>query len=273
MGTCTWSTPTVPVPSSSTTDAAGTCTASLSTASGFKAGDVYEKRVAKLAQSKLGEARFLNTRMLEASSAAIAKSNTALSTKTSSTSAALQSHATTVQTTINDSKAATQRRIDALYAKTERNAIVVQQAREESLRSQTSNLEAKLELQRALADHQTQVQNRFQSKRFGVYKLNAMKQDKLKQEFARSRFTINQLKTANGPTVDPTRFKESTCTTDQFYNVQCTETTVDKSASFTGTGYVSHQTVPDSDTTPISAPTVSIDGSMVPGTYDSVNRG
>merc|ERR1711871_1386123 len=215
--TCTWSTPTVPVPSSSTTDAAGTCTASLSTASGFKAGDVYEKRVAKLAQSKLGEARFLNTRMLEASAAAIAKSNTALTSKTSSTSAALQSHATSVQTTLTDTKAATQARVDALYAKAERNAIVVQQAREESLRSQTSNLEAKLELQRALADHQTQVRNRFQSKRFGVYKLNAMKQDKLKQEFARSRFTINQLKTANGPTVDTTKFKESTCTTDQFY--------------------------------------------------------
>merc|ERR1712166_1428917 len=104
---------------------------------------------------------------------------------------------------VSASKAATQLKVDALYAKMERNAIVIQQAREESLRSQTSNLEAKLELQRALASHQTEVQNRFQSKRFGVYKLNALKQDKLKQEFARSRFTINQLKTANGPTVGP----------------------------------------------------------------------
>jgi hypothetical protein len=271
--TCTWSTPTVPVPSSSTTDAAGTCTASLSTASGFKAGDVYEKRVAKLAQSKLGEARFLNTRMLEASAAAIAKSNTALTSKTSSTSATLQSHATTVQTTLTDTKAATQARVDALYAKAERNAIVVQQAREESLRSQTSNLEAKLELQRALADHQTQVQNRFQSKRFGVYKLNAMKQDKLKQEFARSRFTINQLKTANGPTVDTTKFKESTCTTDQFYNVVCTETTSDKSSSYAGNGYVSAQTVENTQTTSRTSPTVTVNGATVPGTYSGVNRG
>jgi hypothetical protein len=271
--TCTWSTPTVPVPSSSTTDAAGTCTASLSTVSGFKAGDVYEKRVAKLAQSKLGEARFLNTRMLEASAAAIAKSNTALTSKTSSTSATLQSHATTVQTTLTDTKAATQARVDALYAKAERNAIVVQQAREESLRSQTSNLEAKLELQRALADHQTQVQNRFQSKRFGVYKLNAMKQDKLKQEFARSRFTINQLKTANGPTVDTTKFKESTCTTDQFYNVVCTETTSDKSSSYAGNGYVSAQTVENTQTTSRTSPTVTVNGATVPGTYSGVNRG
>ena len=38
---------------------------------------------------------------------------------------------------------------------------------------------------------------------------------------ARSRFTLNQLLTSNGPTVDPTQFKESTCTTDQFYNVIC----------------------------------------------------
>merc|ERR1711901_2258 len=130
--------------------------------------------------------------------------------------------------TVAAAKSTTQTKVDALYAKAERNAIKVQQAKEESLRLQTTNLEAKLELQRALADHQTQVQNRVQSKRFGVYKLNAMKQDKLKQEFARSRFTINQLKTANGPTVDPTKFKESTCTTDQFYNVVCTETTSDK---------------------------------------------
>merc|ERR1711988_579608 len=266
--TCVWTTPTFPVPADGAADSAGTCSASLTTATGFKAGDVYEKRVSKLAQSKLGEARFLNTRMLEASSAAIAKSNTALSTKTSSTSARLQSHATSVQTTINDSKAATQQRVDALYAKAERNAIVVQQAREESLRSQTSNLEAKLELQRALADHQTQVQNRFQSKRFGVYKLNA-----LKQEFARSRFTINQLKTANGPTVDTTKFKESTCTTDQFYNVVCTETTSDKSSSYAGNGYVSAQTVGNTQTTSRTSPTVTVNGATVPGTYSGVNRG
>jgi hypothetical protein len=271
--TCTWSTPTVPAPAASASDAAGTCAASLSTATGFKAGDVYEQRVAKLTQSKLGEARFLNTRMLEASAAAIAKSNTALTSKTSTTSAALQTHASSVQSTLTSTKAATQARVDALYAKTERNAIVVQQAREESLRSQTANLEAKLELQRALADHQTQVQNRFQSKRFGVYKLNAMKQDKLKQEFARSRFTINQLKTANGPTVDTTKFKESSCTTDQFYNVVCTETTSDKSASYTGTGYVSAQTVGDAQTTPRTSPTVTVQGATVPGTYSGINRG
>ena len=83
-------------------------------------------------------------------------------------------------------------------------------------------------MQRSLAEHQTVVQNRFQSKRFDVYKLNALKQDKLKQEFARSRFTLNQLLTSNGPTVDPSQFTESTCTTDQFYNVECTETVTDK---------------------------------------------
>merc|ERR1711881_30675 len=198
---------------------------------------------------------------------------------TSSTSATLQSHATTVQTTLTDTKAATQARVDALYAKAERNAIVVQQAREESLRSQTSNLEAKLELQRALADHQTQVQNRFQSKRFGVYKLNAMKQDKLKQEFARTRFTLNQLLTSNGPTVDTTKFKESTCTTDQFYNVVCSETVTDKSSLYTGTGYVSDQTTPEYTVGgTLAAPTVTVvGGEELDGTYtganDGVNRG
>jgi len=240
---------------------------------GFKAGSVYETRVAQLTQSKLGEARFLNTRMLESTTATITKSNAAITAKTSSTNSKLQTHATTVQTSLTTDKAATQVKVDALYAKMERNAIVIQQAREESLRSQSTNLEAKLELKRALADHQTDVQNRFQTKRFGVYKLNALKQDKLKQEFARSRFTINQLKTANGPTVDTTKFKESTCTTDQFYNVKCTDTTVDKQSLYEGSGYVSAQTVPDSDTAPTAAPTVSVNGATLPGTYNDVNRG
>merc|ERR1712023_52064 len=226
------------------------------------------------AQSKLGEARFLNTRMLEASAAAIAKSNTALTSKTSSTSAALQSHATTVQTTLTDTKAATQARVDALYAKAERNAIVVQQAREESLRSQTSNLEAKLELQRALADHQTHMQNRFQSKRFGVYKLNAIKMDKLKQEFARSRFTINQLKTANGPLVDTTEFTETACTADQFYHVDCTETTTDRSNLYTGSGYRTSGTVDTDATNGATAnPNIVIEGTSVPSVYTDPSYG
>jgi len=270
---CVWSTTTLPAPVATATDTAGICTANLAAVTGFKAGSVYETRVAQLTQSKLGEARFLNTRMLESTTATITKSNAAITAKTSSTNSKLQTHATTVQTSLTTDKAATQVKVDALYAKMERNAIVIQQAREESLRSQSTNLEAKLELKRALADHQTDVQNRFQTKRFGVYKLNALKQDKLKQEFARSRFTINQLKTANGPTVDTTKFKESTCTTDQFYNVKCTDTTVDKQSLYEGSGYVSAQTVPDSDTAPTAAPTVSVNGATLPGTYNDVNRG
>jgi len=271
--TCNWQTTAIPAPAAGATDGAGICTAKLSAVTGFKAGDVYEKRVAKLTQSKLGEARFLNTRMLESTTAAITKSNAAITASTNSVKAKLQTHATTVDSSVTSSKAATQKKVDALYSKMERNAIVIQQAREESLRSQTSNLEAKLELQRALSAHQTEVQNRFQTKRFGVYKLNALKQDKLKQEFARSRFTINQLKTANGPTVDTTKFKESTCTTDQFYNVNCKETNVDKQSLYTGNGYVSAQTVPDSDTAPRASPTVSINGAVQPGTYNGINRG
>ena len=85
-------------------------------------------------------------------------------------------------TTVEAAKVATQAKVDALYAKTERNAIKIQHAKEESLRLQTTELEAKLEMQRSLAEHQTVVQNRFQSKRFDVYKLNALKQDKAKRQ-------------------------------------------------------------------------------------------
>merc|ERR1712182_137759 len=149
----------------------------------------------------------------------------------------------TVVSTVANAKAAALLKVEQLHAKTERNAIKVQQAHEESLRLQTSNLEAKLEMQRSMGAHQTEVQNRFQTKRFDVYKLNALKQDKLKQEFARSRFTLNQLLTSNGPTVDPSQFTESTCTTDQFYNVECTETVTDKSAYYTGAGTLASPTV------------------------------
>merc|ERR1711939_831036 len=121
---------------------------------------------------------------------------------------------------------------------------------------------------------QTEVQNRFQTKRFDVYKLNA-----LKQEFARSRFTLNQLLTSNGPTVDPMNFRESTCTTDQFYNVECTETVTDKSSLYTGTGYVSDQTTPEYNVGgTLASPTVTVvGGEELDGTYtganDGVNRG
>jgi hypothetical protein len=241
---------------------------------GFTAGSVYQARQTQLANSKLGEARFLNTRMLEANAAEIKQSDNAIATGTSGTKTKLETVAASVVATVAASKTATQTNVDALYAKAERNAIKVQQAKEESLRLQTTNLEAKLEMQRSLADHQTQVQNRFQSKRFDVYKLNAQKQDKLKQEFARTRFTLNQLLTSNGPTVDPSEFKQSTCTTDQFYNVVCSESTVDQSASFTGTGYVSGQTVDSASTVGTrAAPVVAIEGTDTAGYYNTGGQG
>jgi len=241
---------------------------------GFTAGGVYEARQTSMTTNKIGEARFLNTRMLEANAAEISKSDSALTAGTAGTKTKLETVAATVVATVAASKTATQTNVDLLYAKAERNQIKVQQAKEESLRLQTTNLEAKLEMQRSLADHQTQVQNRFQSKRFDVYKLNALKQDKLKQEFARTRFTLNQLLTSNGPTVDATKFKESTCTTDQFYNVNCVESTTDESDSFAGTGYVSDQLVDLGTTVGTSgAPVIAISGEDVAGTYDDVDRG
>ena len=249
------------------------CSISVVT-TGFTAGGVYEARQTSMAANKLGEARFLNTRMLEANAAEITKSDSALTAGTAGTKTKLETVAATVVATVAASKTATQTNVDLLYAKAERNQIKVQQAKEESLRLQTTNLEAKLEMQRSLADHQTQVQNRFQSKRFDVYKLNALKQDKLKQEFARTRFTLNQLLTSNGPTVNPTEFKESTCTTDQFYNVNCVEITTDKSASFAGTGYVSDQLVDTANTVGTStAPVIAISGEDTAGIYSDVDRG
>merc|ERR1712146_490486 len=214
--------------------------------------------------------------------------NSAMLTKSDasmvSTSSALKSNLDTFMGTLTAdvaSKMATvQSNVNTLYAKSARNVVKLQQAREESLRLQTQNLEEKLDMQRSLASHQRSVQNRLDSKRFEAYKLNAIKMDKLKQEFARSRFTINQLKTANGPLVDTTQFTESSCTADQFYRVGCTETTSDRSSLYTGAGYRTAGTVDeaatDGDTT---APNIVIEGSEVPNVYtdpsygEPINRG
>merc|ERR1712146_372421 len=201
-----------------------------------------------------------------------------------STSSALKSNLDTFMGTVSadvSSKiASVQSNVNTLYAKSARNVVKLQQAREESLRLQTQNLEEKLDMQRSLASHQRSVQNRLDSKRFEAYKLNAIKMDKLKQEFARSRFTINQLKTANGPLVDTTQFAESACTADQFYRVDCTETSTDRSNLYTGSGYRTSGTVDEAATNgDTSAPDIVIEGSEVPSAYtdpsygEPINRG
>merc|ERR1711871_760396 len=242
--------------------AAQLCQATFAASGPFTVNEAYEKRQKYLTQSKLGETRFLNTRMLEATSAMLTKSDASMISTTSTLKNNLDTFMGQLSTDVSTKMATVQSNVNALYAKSARNVVKLQQAREESLRLQTQNLEEKLDMQRSLASHQRTVQNRLDSKRFEAYKLNAIKMDKLKQEFARSRFTINQLKTANGPLVDTTQFTETACTADQFYRVDCTETTTDRSNLYTGSGYRTAGTVDeaatDGDTT---APNIVIEGS------------
>merc|ERR1711988_97499 len=93
---------------------------------GFVAGSVYQARQTQLANSKLGEARFLNTRMLEANAAEIKQSDNAIAMGNSGTKTKLEAVAASVVATVAASKSATQTNVDALYAKTERNAIKIQ---------------------------------------------------------------------------------------------------------------------------------------------------
>eukprot|EP01052_Picozoa_sp_SAG31_P004472 SAG31_NODE_185_length_20953_cov_17.235398_10_plen_2809_part_00 len=266
--TCTWDT------------ASLLCKATFAASGPFTVNEVYEKRQQYLTQSKLGETRFLNTRMLEANSAMLTKSDASMVSTTSTLKSNLDTFMGTLTADVASKMATVQSNVNTLYAKSARNVVKLQQAREESLRLQTQNLEEKLDMQRSLASHQRSVQNRLDSKRFEAYKLNAIKMDKLKQEFARSRFTINQLKTANGPLVDATQFTESSCTADQFYRVDCTETTSDRSSLYTGTGYRTSGTV-DEDATngDTTNPSITIEGSEVAGAYTDpaygqpVNRG
>jgi hypothetical protein len=254
---------------------ASTCTASFTATGAFTAGGEYEKRKTALTNSKLGEARFLNTRMLEATSAALTRSDAAMVANTATMKSNLDTKVAATAATIETTLAAVQTKVDTLYSKSARNAVKLQQAREESLRLQTKNLEEKLDMQRSLQSHQRLVQNRLDTKRFDAYKLNAIKQDKLKQEFARSRFTINQLKTANGPLVNTAKFSETECTADQFYRVGCTEAETDKSSLYKGSGYVTAGTVDYGATDgATAAPVVAIEGSIVDGYYDeNVLRG
>ena len=256
------------------------CKATFAASGAFTVNEAYEKRQQYLTQSKLGETRFLNKRMLEASSAMLTRSDATMVSTTSTLKNNLDTFMGTLSTDISTKLAAVQTNVNALYAKSARNVVKLQQAREESLRLQTTNLEEKLDMQRSLASHQRNVQNRLDSKRFDAYRLNAVKMDKLKQEFARSRFTINQLKTANGPLVDTTQFKETACTADQFYNVDCTETTTDRSSLYTGTGYRTAGTVDTSATSGATAsPNIVIEGTQVPSAYtdstygEPINRG
>merc|ERR1711871_198529 len=150
--------------------AAQLCQATFAASGPFTVNEAYEKRQKYLTQSKLGETRFLNTRMLEATSAMLTKSDASMISTTSTLKNNLDTFMGTLTADVSSKLATVQSNVNALYAKSARNVVKLQQAREESLRLQTQNLEEKLDMQRSLASHQRSVQNRLDSKRFEAYK-------------------------------------------------------------------------------------------------------
>ena len=92
--------------------------------------------------------------MLEASSAMLTRSDATMVSTTSTLKNNLDTFMGTLSTDISTKLAAVQTNVNALYAKSARNVVKLQQAREESLRLQTTNLEEKLDMQRSLASHQ-----------------------------------------------------------------------------------------------------------------------
>merc|ERR1719198_2777152 len=131
------------------------------------------------------------------------------------------------QTTISQKKAAIDSDVEALYLKKERNAIRVQQAKQESARLKTANLEAYLDHKRSLYAHQTAVQNDLAAARKVVEDKMAAKTAVIAEAFMEGRFIKNQLRTMNGPRTQVSDLKTKSCTTDQFFGTTCTDVDYD----------------------------------------------
>lgn len=212
------------------TDCAGTIdrTATSPTISATEGGSTaYRMRRDALVAEKLAEGRFINKMMLDESATAVTRSNDALSgikqavlnKLDSSVYDSSSAHKTKIATSNQAIKDAT----EDLYAKKERNAIRVQQAKQESARLKTANLEEYLDHKRALYAHQTEVQNELTAAKKVVEDKLAAKAAVIAEAFMEGRFIKNQLRTMNGPRTPVSELKTQSCTTDQFFGTTCTD--------------------------------------------------
>lgn len=193
----------------------------------FTAATQYRARQDAILQDGVAQNRYTtqaeraerSIALAQVTAAALAKKSaieTVLETKIFGASSTLISSLATASTT-------TASNVAALRAKKDRNAVVIQQARLESVRLATANLEKYRDSQRSLYSQQTAMQNRLDKDYQSIKAKAATWVTTLTDNFNQARFIKNQLRTANGPRVKIADLKTETCTTDKFFKTTCTK--------------------------------------------------
>merc|ERR1712146_425275 len=160
---------------------------------------------------------------LAAASAELSRLTDELTTRNLETKTKIETELDTVASTVAANKAARDIQQAALHRKLDANAAAIKQDALSSRRHRTATLEAHIETQRALYEHQNDVNKRLDSEKAAMAADLATKIAAVNQDIAESRFKINNLVLNNGPAVKPSELKKTDCTTDQFNNVVCVE--------------------------------------------------
>merc|ERR1711871_472626 len=191
------------------------------------------------ATNKNAKTSTANAMSLAAASAELTRLTDELAAHSIATKTKIETELDTVASAVAANKAARDVKVAALHRKLDANAAAINQDALSNRRAKTATLEAHLETQRALYQHQNEVNNRLDSKKAAIAADLAAKVAFVNQDIAESRFKINNLLLNNGPAVKPSELTKQECTTDQFNNVVCAEVslTADEQAAF-GTGEV-----------------------------------
>jgi hypothetical protein len=236
------------------------CSDSLSDESGvigsdeigsFEASKAYRDRVEAIALDKIGKAKFVSTMHLEETTVELARYKASLDSVKTTVNTKLQDtiyaqddpttgsdEGSTLHKAIIANKATTDAAVEKLRAKQARETIRIQQAKQESARLTTANLEAYLDHKRALHAHQTSMQNEFAASKVEMSEEIAARNAAISAAFTEGRFIKNQLRTANGPTTKISDLTTQECTTDQFFHTTCVDVDYDD-AQFGETHYSS----------------------------------
>jgi len=216
------------------------CASGGGTCVDFHAAAQYRIKHDAALQDGISSSRFIASMERSENAAAIAKSDAALSTKKTAIHTSLVTASTNTANSVKTAKAATATNVANLKAAKERNAVIIQQARLESVRLATANKEQWIDSKRSLYAHQTAMQNRLDKDYHAMKTKNAAWATAINAQHTQGRFIKNQLRTANGPRTKIADLKTESCTTDQFFRTTCTKT--DASSSFTTSASTSSYT-------------------------------
>lgn len=167
-----------------------------------------------------------NTMSLAAASSELSRLTAELTEHGLATKTKIENELDTVAAALAANKAARDVRSAALHRKLDANAAAISQDVLSSQRSKTAALEAHMETQRALYEHQNEVDSRLDSKKAAMAADLSAKLAVVNQDIAESRFRINNVLLNNGPAVKPSELKKQACTTGRFNDVDCVDATL-----------------------------------------------